>query len=98
MATQTLSKVHAVSFGKIYGLIGAVLGFLFGLVWGLVALVSSAALRDTPFAALGALGAILLPILGALFYGVISFIGGVITAWIYNIIAKIVGGVKIDLE
>ena len=33
-----------------------------------------------------------------IFYGLIGFIGGLITAWLYNAAARIIGGIELELE
>ena len=42
----------------------------------------------------GFMGVLLLPIL----YGVCGFLGGLIHAWVYNVAAGWVGGVRIEVE
>ena len=67
----------------IYGLIAG----LFGVVVALVTLFTTG-----PLEALGWL--IGIPI----GYGVLGFIGGILSAWIYNLVAGWVGGMKIELS
>jgi hypothetical protein len=33
-----------------------------------------------------------------IFYGILGFIGGLITAWTYNLVARFAGGLEIELE
>ena len=82
------------------GLFGGAAGLIFGLLAGLFMLVlfgvSSVFGNNGPNAAnqIGAgLGmAVMLPIM----YGVFGFIGGVLNAFVYNIVAGVTGG--IDME
>ncbi|HSR54080.1 MAG TPA: hypothetical protein VLV83_24900 [Acidobacteriota bacterium] len=87
-------------FGAIYGTMGLIFGFFFALF----------ALLGASFAAMaqqsGGEEAVLLNLLfgvGAIvalpvFYGLIGMIGGAITAAFYNLFARMVGGVKIEVE
>ena len=83
----TVRRVGVMSVGKIglvtYGLIAG----LFGVVVALVTLFTTG-----PLEALGWL--IGIPI----GYGVLGFIGGILSAWIYNLVAGWVGGMKIELS
>lgn len=89
------------SLGKIQALAGIVIGLIIGLVMlatsifmGSILSTGGAAVPRGGLAMMGGLSIITLPIL----YGLLGFVGGVIGAWIYNIIAKWIGGIEIDLE
>lgn len=80
------------------------LGLIFGVIVALASLVGagfSAAMSESGTPGAGAIGAlfgigavIFLPIL----YGVMGLIFGALTAWLYNVIAGIVGGVEVDIQ
>ena len=38
------------------------------------------------------------PIFLPIFYGIMGFVGGLLSAWLYNIVAKWVGGIEIETE
>ena len=84
------------SFAKIMGLIYGCLGLIFVPFFLLFAVAGSMAGQDKlPFAGIfGILFAILMPIL----YGVMGFVMGAISALLYNVIAKSVGGLELELE
>jgi hypothetical protein len=100
---MVISKIGALSLGKVMGVTYALFGLLIG---GCLALVSLAGAgfasqasggEDMPafFGMMFGVGAvILLPI----FYGVMGFIGGLIGALIYNAVAGIIGGVELDVS
>lgn len=98
-----IKKIGVLSLGKIIGIHYALMGLIFGAILTLVSLVGSAFSSTGPemsgallgMGALFGIGAIIfLPI----FYGVIGFVGGVIMAVIYNIIASTIGGLEIETE
>jgi len=76
--------------GAIYGGIGLiVMPFL-----ALISFVSFAS-GHNPFGALSGLAvAVIVPI----FYGLVGFIGGALGAFVYNLVAKWLGGIEIRLE
>jgi hypothetical protein len=79
--------------GVMYVLIGLVIGAVVSLISVLGGL--AAAGRDNvPFAMFGAAAIVVLPI----FYGVIGFVASYIGAVLYNWMAKLVGGVELDLQ
>jgi hypothetical protein len=81
--------------GATYALI-ALLIMPFFLLFGAIAGVAAKAGGGQAFPAafgLGAIFIVLLPIL----YGVMGFIGGIIAALIYNLVAKWIGGIEVDV-
>ncbi len=93
-----IRSVGPVSVGKIFAVIYGALGILVGLFLAFFSLVGAAFAANNPAArvppiALGIAAIIVAPI----FYGVLGFIGGVISAALYNVAARIMGGIEIDL-
>lgn len=91
--------IAPLSLAKVAFALYAAIGVLVGLVVALVGL-TGIALGDlgsaAPFVglALGAGAIIALPI----FYGVMGFLVGIVSAAVYNVAAGIVGGVEVDLQ
>ena len=98
---MVISKIGALSLGKVMGITYALLGLLVGGCFALVSLAgaglaSGAEDGQMPamFGAIFGVGAVIfLPI----FYGVMGFIGGLIGAVIYNVVAGMIGGVELDV-
>ena len=80
---QEIRRIGLLSLAKIQAVLMAILG-LFGIVGLILAKKSS----------FNAVVLILVPVS----YAVIGFVAGAITALIYNIVARFIGGVKIELE
>lgn len=89
-------SVGVFSVAKIMGLLYGCMGLIFApffLIFGLVG--SIAGEGKNPIAgAVGIVLAILMPVL----YGVIGFIAGAIGALLYNLLAKLVGGIELNLD
>jgi hypothetical protein len=105
MANMTVKRIGVISAGKMYGIVGLVLGFIIGIPYGLIVMLVGASIFSTGRsgdAAAGGAGTIViglaLMILFPIMYGVLCFILGLIGALIYNGAAKLVGGVEIELE
>ncbi|HJR60070.1 MAG TPA: hypothetical protein VJ813_11745 [Vicinamibacterales bacterium] len=93
-----VKKVGVFSVAKIYAAIAAAMGVLIGLGFALASVVG-AGLAETSEAAflgpmLGVGAVIVLPII----YGCMGFVGGAITAALYNVFAGMVGGVRLEME
>jgi hypothetical protein len=90
-----IKSINPLSAGKMLGLTYACLGLLIGGIVSLVALAGAAGKQGGAAGLLFGAGAV---ILIPLFYGVLGFIGGLISALIYNVIAGAVGGIEIEVE
>lgn len=96
-----IQRIGVLSAAKILAATYAALGLLFGALVSLASLLGAAAAFGQNQGAGGAFGMlfgvgaiIILP----LFYGTIGFIGGAIGAFIYNLVAGVVGGIELDVE
>ena len=88
-----IKRIGPRSLGKLLGFMYAVIGLIIGAVISIFALMEGDA--DTGrIHAFGIAAIVALPI----FYGLIGLVGGYVSAWIYNFIAKRVGGIEIETE
>ncbi|MBU6997943.1 MAG: hypothetical protein HXS41_11890 [Theionarchaea archaeon] len=97
---QEIKKFDVLSVAKIEAAMGAVIGFVVGLIMAAVGMAffgfAGMAGADVPGGArifFGATAIIALPIV----YAIVGFIGGLIVAFLYNLFAGWIGGVKIEL-
>ena len=97
-----IRKVGILSLAKLLGGLYAALGLIFGAIFSLLALAGAAigsVNEGEPGAAvigalMGAGAVIVLPI----FYGLMGFVGGLIVAFIYNLLASILGGIELEID
>jgi Transmembrane domain of unknown function (DUF3566) len=100
MAKRELKKVDPFSLAKVLGILYALLGVIIGLLfaaWGSVMsdlyMDGSDEATKTILSFFGIGSIIFFPIL----YGIIGLVAGVITAALYNLVARWVGGVMIEV-
>ncbi|QDW65763.1 hypothetical protein [Luteimonas granuli] len=92
-----IKRIDVLSAAKIGGIIAAAIGLLAGIFMFLFSSLFGSMLGNEGgmFAAIGGfMGMILLPVI----YGIFGFIGGAIQAFIYNVAAGFVGGIRIGTE
>jgi hypothetical protein len=96
-----VKKMDAFSLAKIYGVMGVIFGVIAGVLVGIISSIMGALSSSVEgmgeragLLNLGWIALIILPIA----YGTFFFLAGLISAGIYNIIAKMIGGMKIELE
>jgi hypothetical protein len=90
-----IKRVGAVSVGKIFGLIYAILGLIAGIIFALISLVGGAIAGEAFVPAIFGVGSIIyFPVM----YGIMGFIGGVIVAFVYNLAAGWIGGIEVETE
>jgi hypothetical protein len=94
-------RIGPLSLAKMMGAVYCVLGFLIGLLITCISLVVPAFSHMPPGRGAGVFGilfgvfaVIALPI----FYGLMGFIAGLISGALYNFFARVVGGIRIELE
>jgi hypothetical protein len=103
---QTIKSVGVLSVAKILGFIYGTIALifvpfilLFGLLGALGAMGAMASNEHSnPFAAMGVIGVVLLSLFIPIIYGAFGFVIGAIGALIYNLMAKWVGGIQIELQ
>jgi hypothetical protein len=96
-----IRRVSPLSLARVQGLIMAGVGLLFGVVFaGFGTLIGTVA-KSQGDGGLGVLAGffglgmvLVLPV----FYGAIGFVGGFIAGWLYNLAAKYVGGIQVEME
>ncbi|QDU54338.1 DUF3566 domain-containing protein [Aeoliella mucimassa] len=100
MRLREVKQIDLFSCGKVGGAIGAMAGLIGGVIfavmthWGPFADLSEGFRETDPMLMIGFGVIIAAPIV----YGLGGFINGLLFAGIYNIVASLVGGVKIRLS
>jgi len=97
---EEVKKLGVLSVAKIAGLFGLVLGILSIILTQVVCKISAGNPEIAQLAALqmqcGAFD-ILGSLVGVIFIGVIYFVGGAVSALLYNLFVRWVGGVQVEL-
>jgi Transmembrane domain of unknown function (DUF3566) len=104
-----INRVRPLSLGKIaaflYGIIGLFIGAViavFALFGGLAAGTAGAGSdAEGPAAAFGALFGVVgvaAIVIAPLIYGFMGFLAAVIIGFIYNVVARLVGGIEVDVS
>jgi hypothetical protein len=105
---MTINRVGPLSVGKIAALLYGVIGLFIGALIAVFALFGSLAAGtagqgtdiEGPAAVFGAfvgVAGIAAIIVAPLLYAFMGFIGAVISALIYNLVARAVGGIQVDV-
>ena len=89
-----LKRIGVLSFAKLQGVLLAFLGLIAGIFMQLGASFGALADLSGIGAGFGFLAIIILPIL----YAIFGFIEGAVVAFLYNLIAKWIGGIEMDFE
>ncbi len=94
-----LKRIGPLSLAKIYGLIGVAVGLITGIIYaGFGPQIKAQALaQGVQVSALVDLGVAAI-IAAPIGYGIGFFIVGGIAAWLYNLLAKWIGGVELELS
>lgn len=100
-----VKRIGVWSLAKISGLVYGGMGLIFGAIFGLFSLVGMGMASVAANQSGGAVEALFSMLFGAgavllmpLFYGLMGLVIGAITAFIYNLVARLVGGLRIDVE
>ncbi len=89
---KVIKKIGVLSFAKIEAVLMAIVGLAYGIIFAVFgggALTEAGAIG----AGYGVLGIIILPIM----YAVMGFVLGAVGAYLYNLVAKRIGGIEIEL-
>ena len=95
-----IKRIGPISCARIFGTLYAIIGFFIGALFSLLALIGSSASQTTignrgvVTAAVGVASVIVFPLI----YGAIGFVSTLVVAWLYNLLAAFVGGIRIDVQ
>ncbi len=92
----SLRSVDVLSCAKMMGAFYACTGLL-AIPLIFIGILASAA-SPQGFSGLGAVGLFALALFLPVFYGVFGFLAGALGAWLYNAIARRLGGIRIELK
>ncbi len=84
---HTIKKFGVISAGKMLAAILAVMMFVVGLITGVISITQGQILTG-----------VIIILLAPIIYAVIGFITGVLWAFVYNIVAKKIGGLQVEIE
>jgi hypothetical protein len=94
---MVIRRVSPLSCARIAGALYALIGLVVGTIFSLAALAGALASNDSHGAAFGALFGIGAVVLFPVMYGLMGFLGSLLVAWLYNLLAGMVGGVEVEL-
>jgi len=96
---MVIRRIRPLSAAKISGVIYAILGLILGAGISLLSLSSGLTARGAAASAglgavFGAAAIVAMPII----YGVIGFVSALVGAWLYNLLAGMLGGIEMEVE
>jgi hypothetical protein len=104
MAKMQVKRVGVFSLAKMYAVTLAAFGVIIGVIYGLVFMAVGGAMmagggRDASTAGASSLviGLVMMVAI-PIFYGVLGFLFGLLGGVVYNVAARTVGGVELELE
>lgn len=89
-----VKRIEPLSVAKILGILYAAIGLILGLFITLASLLGASGEAGVFGVVFGVAAIVLLPV----FYGAMGFIVGGIIAWLYNLVAKRIGGIRIETK
>ncbi len=93
---MVLKSIGVASTGKMLGCLYAIMGLFIGIIFSVMSLAAGAAGGMKGAAGMEAMFGVGAVIALPLFYGVMGYIGGILLAVMYNIVAGIVGGIEME--
>ena len=88
---QKVKRIGVLSLAKILGFLYAIFGLVLGALFSIFSLFGFGADETGLFFGLASI--IIVPLL----YAVFGFVGGIITAFFYNLIAGKIGGLEVEI-
>jgi hypothetical protein len=92
---HTIKSVGVLSLAKIMGAVYAILGLLFMPFFLLMGAMVPTQNGSNPF---GVVGGLFMGLFAPVFYGVFGFIFGALGAFLYNLMAKWLGGIEVQVQ
>jgi len=94
---KELKKIDIISLAKFEALFMAILSFVSAIIYTMIGNNMSSQMSEYNIYTTGYMGVISI-IVSPIVYGILGFIFGMLLAIIYNILAKKIGGIKIEIK
>jgi len=105
MSRLRINKIGVLSSAKIQGATCFVLGLIIGVIYGafiiLYSLIGASLVGGDAKMAVGGGGVVIgviVMIAFPIFYGIMGFVFGALGAFLYNIFARMIGGIEMEVE
>jgi hypothetical protein len=95
---MVINRIGAISLAKISATLYAIIGLIVGALFSLAAMAGALASGDDNAGLFGAMFGVGAVVLFPLIYGCMGFVASLIGAWLYNLLAGMVGGVELDVS
>ncbi len=92
---QRIQRIGPKSVAKLSGVLYALLGLIIGVLFFIISLLIPG---KSPGSGALLLFGIATPIIFPILYGGIGFVFGLVIAWLYNLVAKWVGGIEVEIN
>jgi hypothetical protein len=89
---QEIKSIDIMSWAKIHALFGIVFGLFYGIMFAVMGAAMGLSRGVPGVEAFGVLSIVIFPII----FAICGFIGGAITALLYNLFAGKIGGVQVE--
>jgi hypothetical protein len=104
MAKMMVKRIGVLSLAKMQGVVMGAVGLIFGLIYGVFFIIfgalmmSSGAQGAGSAGAGGVVGGLAMMVFIPIFYAVLGFAIGALSAFIYNAASGAIGGLELELE
>jgi hypothetical protein len=95
---MVIKRIGPVSCAKVSGTLYALVGIVIGGVFSLIAMVGGFASNSSEAAGIGAMVGIGAIVIFPILYGCLGFVATLIAAWLYNVVAGLVGGIELEVQ
>ena len=97
---KEIKKIGVLSLAKIQGLTMALMGLIVGGIYAMIGFImglsgAGSSSLSGPMGFIFGIGSL---VFFPVFYGIMGFVGGAIGAFFYNIIAKWIGGIELEIK
>jgi hypothetical protein len=93
-----VKRIGPLSFAKIGATLYAIMGLIAGCILSLISLAGGFANETSPIPGFGAIFGVGAVVLLPLLYGCLGFVFTLFVASIYNVVARLVGGIELDVQ
>jgi hypothetical protein len=101
---MVIRRIGVLSLAKIMGVLYGGLGLVIGICFALFSMLGGGAMMASGAEGSAGGGGMLMgmgigmAIVAPIFYGVLGFIGGLLSGWLFNLAAGFVGGLEIETQ